>query len=136
MSYAEISRRVHLSTPAVIERIEKMEEAGIITGYRASINPAALGYTISAQVTLTTDPVHYPTVRRIVSDSVEIESCDHVTGSAAFVMRVSAGSVEQLERVIGQFAAIGSTQTAIIMSSLDTSGTTLTRINAMNDTPD
>jgi Lrp/AsnC family leucine-responsive transcriptional regulator len=120
INYSEIARQVHLSTPAVIERIEKMEDAGIISGYHTDINPKSLGYVIQAVVMLTTDAIHYPTVQKIVTDTPEVETCDHVTGSVAFIMRVRMRSIENLENFIGQFTPIGSTQTFIIMSSLDT----------------
>jgi Lrp/AsnC family leucine-responsive transcriptional regulator len=131
LPYAEIGRRVHLSTPAVIDRIEKMEEAGIITGYHAQISSAALGYTVAAIVTVTTEPVHYPTIQQIVQDTVEIETCDHVTGPASFIMRVSATSLERLEQVITKFSNIATTDTAIVMSSLDTSDAVSGRIEAL-----
>lgn len=131
LSYTEIGRQVHLSTPAVIERIEKMEEARIITGYHAQIAPEALGYSISAIITLTTEPIHYPIVRQIVRDSIEIESCDHVTGAASFIMRISATSLEQIEKVLEQFAHIGTTDTAMVMSSVDTSDVVTSRIDAL-----
>jgi Lrp/AsnC family transcriptional regulator, leucine-responsive regulatory protein len=131
LSYAEIGRRVHLSTPAVIDRIEKMEEAGIITGYHVQISPASLGYTVAAIITVTTEPVHYPTIRQIVQDTVEIEACDHVTGAASFIMRVSAVSLEQLERVIAKFSSIATTDTAMVLSSLDTSDAVSGRIEAL-----
>jgi Lrp/AsnC family leucine-responsive transcriptional regulator len=130
LSYAEIGRRVHLSTPAVIDRIEKMEEAEIITGYHAQISSTALGYTVTAIVTVTTDPVHYPIVQQIVQDTVEIETCDHVTGAASFIMRVSATSLERLEQVITKFSHIATTNTAMVMSSFDTSGAVSGRIEA------
>ena len=72
LSYAEIGRRVHLSTPAVIERIEKLEAAGVIRGYTAQVDPAILGYTVTAIVTLTTTPAHYPLVAQIVEAALEI----------------------------------------------------------------
>jgi Lrp/AsnC family leucine-responsive transcriptional regulator len=131
LSYAEIGRRVHLSTPAVIDRIEKMEEAEIITGYHAQISPASLGYTVAAIITVTTEPVHYPTIRQIVQDTVEIETCDHVTGAASFIMRVSAPSLEQLEQVIAKFSNIATTDTAMVLSSLDTSDAVSGRIEAL-----
>jgi Lrp/AsnC family leucine-responsive transcriptional regulator len=131
LSYAEIGRRVHLSTPAVIDRIEKMEEAEIITGYHAQISPTSLGYTVAAIITVTTEPVHYPTIRQIVQDTVEIETCDHVTGAASFIMRVSAPSLEQLEQVIAKFSNIATTDTAMVLSSLDTSDAVSGRIEAL-----
>lgn len=118
MPYAEIARTVHLSTPAVIERIEKMQAAGIVKGYHAEVDSAALGYTITAIITLITEPIYYPTVRQIVGQSAEVEQCDHVTGDASFVMRVSVRSIAHLEAFIQQFTPIGSTQTAIVMSTV------------------
>lgn len=136
ISYAEIGRTVHLSTPAVIERIEKMEAAGLIVGYHAQLNPALLGYNVSAIVTLTTEPSHYDAVREIVRESVEIETCEHVTGDASFKMRVSTTSIEHLERVIRKFTHLGTTDTVLVLSSFESGGTTLNRLHALDDTED
>ena len=72
-----------------------------------------------------------PTIRQIVQDTVEIEACDHVTGAASFIMRVSAVSLEQLERVIAKFSSIATTDTAMVLSSLDTSDAVSGRIEAL-----
>ncbi len=133
LSYAEIGRQVHLSTPAVIERIEKLETAGIITGYQAQINPKLLGYDVSAFVTLTTDPAYYDIVTNIVNQTLEIESCDHVTGSASFILRIRAKSVQQIEVVIQQFNSIGTTDTTLILSSFKSSNASLQRLSRMID---
>lgn len=128
LSYAEIARRVHLSTPAVIDRMEKMEAEGIITGYQTKINQAVLGYKVKAIVMLTTEPRQYDLIKRIVTQSPEVESCDHVAGAVSFVMHVGANSIEHLESFIQQFSPIGTTQTLIIMSSVEMESITRKRI--------
>ena len=130
ISYAEVGRRVSLSTPAVIERIGKMEACGLITGCHAHIDERMLGYSVEAVVMLTTQPRYYDAVQRIVSQSVEIDSCDHVTGPTSFIMKLKAHSIDHLELITGRFAAVGTTETALVLSSLDTSGVTRRRIVA------
>ncbi|MEO0563262.1 MAG: Lrp/AsnC family transcriptional regulator [Chloroflexota bacterium] len=133
LSYAEIGRRVHLSTPAVIERIRKMEDDGIITSYQAEIAPKALGYHVTVMLTLTTDPVHYTIVLDIVQETPEIVTCDHITGPNSFIMRVQAAAVSDIERIIGLFAQIGTTSTAMVMSRWVTTDPLLARLEQLRE---
>ena len=80
ISISELARRVGRSAPAVAERVRKLEEAGIIEGYRAQINPAALGYSVIALIELTTTPAHYDEVHRYAARTPEVQECHFVTG--------------------------------------------------------
>lgn len=117
LSFAELGRRVGLSLPAVSERVRRMEEAGIITGYRAAIAPAPLGYTLTAFVKLTTAPQNYPRLLQALEVLPEVLECHHVTGRESFVLKVVAHSMTDLEMLIGQLSRFGATETTIAMSS-------------------
>src|ERR1700691_2153976 len=79
--FAEIGRQVGLSTPAVMERIRRMEEADIITGYRAEVNNAKIGYPILAFVRVSVVGDFMPHIMRAAEDASEVLECHRITGS-------------------------------------------------------
>ncbi|MDO8652174.1 MAG: Lrp/AsnC family transcriptional regulator [Undibacterium sp.] len=115
MSHAEIGRQVHLSQPAVSERIKRLEAAGVIRGYRADISPKALGYQITAMIRLSTQQGR--PYAEYVARCPEIIDCYTVTGEDGAVMRVLATDVEHLQRVIDELNVFGSTSTAIVLTT-------------------
>lgn len=117
LSYAELGRRVGLSPPAAAERIRKMEEAGIITGYRVEISAEKLGLPIIALISLTTTPQQYPQVTALMNDLAEIQFCHHVTGNSSFIIEVNVSSIAHLEKLIEQLSQHGQTATSIVLSS-------------------
>lgn len=117
LSFSELGRRVGLSSPAVTERVRKLEELDIITGYHAEVNPAALGYGVMAFIRLTTTTEKYPRVLELAQRLPEIRECHHVTGGEAFILKVLATSIPHLESIIAQLSAFGATNTSIVLSS-------------------
>jgi Lrp/AsnC family leucine-responsive transcriptional regulator len=115
VSHAEIGRKVHLSQPAVSERIKRLEAAGVIRGYRADINPRALGYQITAMIRISTQQGR--PYAEYVAACPEIIDCYTVTGEDGAVMRVLATDVEHLQRIINELNAYGSTSTAIVLTT-------------------
>lgn len=112
-----IGRQVGLSAPAVAERVRKLEDAGIITGYHARIAPEALGRTVSAFINLTTDPRNYKAVKKLAAGMQPIRSCHHISGGASFILHVQVEDLPALERVVADLSAFGQTQTAIVLST-------------------
>ena len=117
LSYAELGRRVHLSTPAVAERVRRMEEAGIITGYHAAINPAAVGLPIRAIIRVRANMQSYERVRQSVPDFPEVIEAHHVTGSDDLVLTVLVSSVEHLESILDRLRPFGDHVTSLVLSS-------------------
>jgi Lrp/AsnC family leucine-responsive transcriptional regulator len=117
LSFSELGRRVGLSSPAVTERVRRLEELDIITGYHAEVNPAALGYGVMAFIRLTTPTEKYPRVLELAQRLPEIRECHHVTGGEAFILKVLATSIPHLESIIVQLSAFGATSTSIVLSS-------------------
>ncbi|STQ89219.1 Lrp/AsnC family transcriptional regulator [Iodobacter fluviatilis] len=115
ISHAEIGRQVHLSQPAVSERIKRLESSNVIRGYRADINPKALGYQITAMIRLSTQQGR--PYAQFVADCPEIIDCYTVTGEDGAVMRVLAMDVEHLQRIINELNVFGSTSTAIVLTT-------------------
>ena len=117
LSFAELARRVTLTTPAVIERVRKLEDAGIITGYRAEVNPAKLGLPIVAFIRISVVGDVFVKVAAIAKDSAEVLECHRGTGSDSFIMKVAVRSVQHLEELIDRLTPCGTTSTSIVLSS-------------------
>ena len=117
MSYAEIGRRVGMSAPAVMERVRRMEEAGIITGYAAQVDVTKLGLSIQAVLRLRIPGDRWDLIRKMVQETPEVLECHHVTGDDCLIMKIAVESIRHLEMVIGRFANYGQTTTSLILSS-------------------
>ncbi len=116
VSTAELARLVKLSAPSVAERIKRLEEAGVITGYRAIIDPAALGLPIAAWIRVRPTPGQLKKVAEILKSLPEIVSCDRITGEDCYMVRAHLRSVADLERLIDAINPFALTNTSIIQS--------------------
>jgi Lrp/AsnC family transcriptional regulator, leucine-responsive regulatory protein len=116
-SYAELGRRVGLTTPAVIERVRKLEDAGVITGYRAEIDTAKIGLPITAFVRMSITGVDYSRIIEVAEQSNEVLECHRGTGGDSFIMKVAVASVQHLQEIIDKLTPYGITTTAIVLSS-------------------
>ena len=117
VSYAALGRTVGLTTPAVIERVRKLEDAGIITGYRAEIDTAKVGLPITAFIRMSISGVDYSRIITVARDSVEILECHRGTGGDSFIMKVAVSNVEHLQNLIDKLTPYGITTTSIVLSS-------------------
>ena len=117
VSYAELGRRVGLTTPAVIERVRKLEDAGVITGYRAEIDTSKVGLPITAFVRMSITGVDYSHIIEVAEQSSEVLECHRGTGGDSFIMKVAVSSVEHLQEVIDRLVPYGITTTTIVLSS-------------------
>jgi Lrp/AsnC family transcriptional regulator, leucine-responsive regulatory protein len=115
LSLAELGRRVHLSQPAVAERVRKLEGAGVITGYRATVNLGALGYGIRAL--LRAGRIDYENMLRLIARTPEVVNAFNVTGEDSWVLEVAVTDVAHLDTVITQFCLLGETATSIILKT-------------------
>jgi Lrp/AsnC family leucine-responsive transcriptional regulator len=117
LTMAELGRRVGLSSPAVTERVRRLEESGVIEGYRLDLNPAALGLPIGAFVRIRPNPGQLPKIAELAQRIPEIVECHRITGEDCFVLKVYLPSIDQLDRVLDTFLMYGTTTTSIIQSS-------------------
>ncbi|HEX8370260.1 MAG TPA: Lrp/AsnC family transcriptional regulator [Pyrinomonadaceae bacterium] len=117
ISYAELGRRVGLTTPAVIERVRKLEDAGIITGYRAEIDAAKVGLPITAFIRMSITGVDYSRIIEVAENATEVLECHRGTGGDSFIMKVAVSSVEHLQNLIDRLTPYGITTTSIVLSS-------------------
>jgi len=116
LSLAELGRRVHLSQPAVSERVRKLEGAGVITGYRATVNLAALGYGIRALVRV--GRTEYARMVRLIGNTPEIVNVWNVTGEDSWMLEIAVVDVAHLDSVVSELCLLAETSTSIILKTL------------------
>ena len=117
LTYAELGRRVGLTTPAVIERVRKLEDAKIITGYRIEIDTAKVGLPILAFVRMSITGIDYSHIIEVAEESSEILECHRGTGGDSFIMKVAVADVGHLQTLIDKLTPYGITTTSIVLSS-------------------
>ncbi|MGY1712950.1 Lrp/AsnC family transcriptional regulator [Geodermatophilus sp. SYSU D01106] len=120
-SYAELARQVGLSAPAVHERVGKLETAGVITGYRAVVDPAALGLDVTALVgVIESDSVDDTGVEAALRAMPEVEDCWRVAGSEGYVLKVRVTDIPALEAAINalnRIEGVARTRTTVVLST-------------------
>lgn len=116
LTLAELGRRVHLSQPAVAERVRKLEAAGVITGYRASVNLAALGYGIRAMVRV--GRVDYTRFSRLIGAAPEVVNAWNITGEDSWLLEIAVTDVAHLDAVVSQICMLAETSTSIILKTV------------------
>ena len=116
-AFAELGRRVGLTTPAVIERIRKLEDAKIISGYRAEIDTAKVGLPITAFIRMSISGVDYSHIIEVAEQSKEVLECHRGTGGDSFILKVAVADVEHLQTLIDRLTPYGITTTSIVLST-------------------
>jgi len=117
ISISELARRIHMSAPAVRERVLRLEEAGIIRGYTGELDPVALGYPLCAFVRVRPAPGRLPQVSELARRLPQVSECHRVTGDDCFVLKVHLRGLDQLDELIDQFLAHGQTTTSLVQST-------------------
>jgi Lrp/AsnC family leucine-responsive transcriptional regulator len=116
LTLAELGRRVHLSQPAVAERVRKLEAAGVITGYRATVNLAALGYGIRALVRVGRSD--YARMVNLIGNAPEVVNAWNITGEDSWLLEIAVTDVAHLDAVVSQMCLLAETSTSIILKSV------------------
>ncbi|RSS80379.1 Lrp/AsnC family transcriptional regulator [Streptomyces sp. WAC06614] len=116
-SFTELARTVSMSASAVTERVRRLEEAGVITGYTAVVDPERLGKAILALVRLRYPHGNYKPFHDLLETTPDILEAHHVTGDDCFVLKVAARSMSHLEEITGRIAGLGPVTTSIVYSS-------------------
>jgi Lrp/AsnC family leucine-responsive transcriptional regulator len=116
-SIAELARTVHMSNSAVAERVRRLEEAGVISGYRAVVDPERLGLGILAFLRLRYPSSVYAPLHELLANIPEVIEAHHVTGDDCFIIKVVATSMRHLEQISGKIGSLGSVTTSIAYSS-------------------
>ena len=118
ITYSEIARQVNLTSPAVAERVRKLEDARIITGYHVAVNHERLGYPIVCFVHLAMPPEAENQFIDFVQGRPEVLECFVTTGQNAFILKVVAPSVSALNLLLNEFIAFGQPTTYIVLSEI------------------
>jgi Lrp/AsnC family leucine-responsive transcriptional regulator len=120
-SYAELARKVGLSSPAVTERVAKLEASGVITGYRAVIDPPKVGLDVTALIgVIESDSVDDVGVEEAMRAMPEVEDCWRVAGSEGYVLKVRVPDIAALEATIGalnRIRGVARTRTTVVLST-------------------
>lgn len=103
ISYSELSKKVSLSRPAVAERVKRLEEAKIITGYSANINLKALGFPISAYLKVSVNQTKYKEVLLKIKEIPEVTECFRLAGYDDLIVKMVSNSVEFIAGIIDSF---------------------------------
>jgi Lrp/AsnC family transcriptional regulator, leucine-responsive regulatory protein len=119
LSFAELGRKIGLSTPAVAERVRRLEEAGVITGYHAALDLAKLGVPIRVLVRLTIHGGDLQVSRTVtaIKELSEISRCHRITGAESFVIEADVVSIRHMEALIDKLSMLGATSTSTVLSS-------------------
>jgi Lrp/AsnC family transcriptional regulator, leucine-responsive regulatory protein len=117
LSLAELGRRVGLSSPAVAERLQRLEAEGVILGYHAQLNPRAFGMALSVVIRARPTPRQLHKVAEVAQDSPEVVDCRRITGEDCYIITAHVRSVEHLEELVDRFAVYAQTTTSIIQSA-------------------
>lgn len=118
-TYADVAQRVGLSASAVHDRVRKLEQAGVIKGYRAVVDPGAVGLLVTALIAATPlDPRQPDDLPERLADFPEVEDCYSVAGEASYILKVRTRTTGELEDLVRRLREKGgvATQTTIALS--------------------
>ena len=114
---AELARRIGMSAPSVKERLARLEDAGVIRGYRLELDPSALGWPITAYVRIRPMPGRLPKIAELAASMPEVAECHRITGDDCFILKVYLTSIESMDSVLDRFLVFGQTTTSLVQSS-------------------
>jgi Lrp/AsnC family leucine-responsive transcriptional regulator len=117
ITMSALARRVQMSAPAVTERVQRMERAGVITGYRMEVSPAALGLPVTAFARIRLAAGQLLKIAELAAALPEVSECHRITGEDCFLAKVHAAAIEDLENTLDRFLLYGQTITSIVVSS-------------------
>lgn len=117
ISMKSLGSKVNLTSPAVSERVRKLEERNIITGYRAVVNSSKLNLTLEAYIGVAMRPAQLSYFKKMVQEEPTIIECHHMTGHDSMTIRVLAKNTAELEELLGKIQKHGKTNTSIILST-------------------
>ncbi|GLR14848.1 AsnC family transcriptional regulator [Chitinimonas prasina] len=117
ISLTELAAKVALSVPAASERLKRLEETGVVRGYRALVSAEAVGYDVMALVGMTTAQPDKARLIAQLQKMPEVLECLHVTGQDSFILRVVTRNIRHLEQFVGSINHFGETRTSIVMSA-------------------
>ena len=117
ISTSELARSVGMSAPAVRERIQRLDDAGLVRGCRLDLDPALLGYPVAVMIRIRPMPGQLPKIIALAQQTPRIVECHRITGEDCFIMRAHLEGIDYLDGLLDAFLVYGQTTTSIIQSS-------------------
>lgn len=117
LTRSELGKRVGLSPSAVGDRLRRLEETGVVRGYRAELDPRALGFPMAGILRIRPDSGQLKRVAAVAAETPEVVECHRVTGEDCYVLSLVFRSMDDLERLIDRFTPFGRTTTSIVNST-------------------
>jgi len=114
---AKLARQVRMSAPAVTERLQRLRDGGVITGYRVELDPRALGLPVAAYVRIRPAPGQLSKVAELAQRTAEVVECHRITGEDCFLLKLHVAEVDQIETILDRFLSFGQTISSIVQSS-------------------
>jgi Lrp/AsnC family transcriptional regulator, leucine-responsive regulatory protein len=114
IALTELGRRVSLSSSAATERVRRLEEAGVISGYRAVVALEKVGVSCLAVVRLKYAGSQHQLLRDLLEERLEILECLRITGEDCYLLKVAAASMAHLEQLVDELCQFGSTTTSLV----------------------
>jgi Lrp/AsnC family transcriptional regulator, leucine-responsive regulatory protein len=116
-SVSDLARKVGLSAPATRERLLRLEEAGVIKGWRVELDPKALGFPIAVLIRVRPMPGQLPKIAKLAQSLPQVTECHRITGEDCFLVRAHLRALEELDGLLDRFLAYGQTTTSIVQST-------------------
>ena len=117
ISLKELAQEAGLSSPSTADRLRRLEDRGVITGFTVGVNPAALGYALQAVVRVRPMPGMLHIVEKLIQETPQIVECDKVTGDDCFIGKLLVRDMEQLDAILDKVAERAQTNTSIVKST-------------------
>jgi Lrp/AsnC family leucine-responsive transcriptional regulator len=118
LSFRALGREIGLSQPAVADRVRRLEETGVLAGYRAQIDRGRAGLPVTAFLRVTCTGDKFRAVHRLAEEQPGVLECHHITGEACFMVKAAAPDLPALERLIDRFREHGETVSSVVLSSV------------------
>jgi Lrp/AsnC family leucine-responsive transcriptional regulator len=117
LTMSALARLVGMSSPAVTERVQRLERAGIIRGYRLDVDPAALGLPVTAWVRVRPGPRQLTKIADLAAGLPNVSECHRITGEDCFLIKLHAATIESVTETLDKILPYGQTVTSIVHSS-------------------
>jgi len=117
LTAAALARKLRMSRPAITERVQRLRDAGVITGFRLGLDPRALGLPVTAYVRIRPGPGQLSKVAELAERTAAVVECHRITGEDCFLLKIHVAEVAGIEAILDRFLAHGQTTTSIVQSS-------------------
>jgi Lrp/AsnC family leucine-responsive transcriptional regulator len=117
LTMSALARLVGMSSPAVTERVQRLERSGVIRGYRLDVDPAALGLPVTAWVRVRPGPGQLTKVAALAAGLPNVSECHRITGEDCFLIKLHAATIEGLTETLDKILLYGQTVTSVVHSS-------------------